>query len=180
MPTPQSLPSRRAPTRSDRGWSLAWCSHGRPRGGTGPNPPVGLPGRNHRVPGNEPGRSRHRRRRPRRPTGKGELEFDKSGLFCFSRAGAMRALFHDCDRKPPKTPWPGSAFSGACGMRWRSSTIGGPKRSSRSSAPTIGWSTPTGERGSSRERLGVDAIELAGGHSPWLSRPSELADLIVK
>lgn len=34
---------------------------------------------------------------------------------------------------------------------------------------------PEWVRMASRERLGVDAIELAGGHSPFLSRPSELA-----
>jgi pimeloyl-ACP methyl ester carboxylesterase len=30
-----------------------------------------------------------------------------------------------------------------------------------------------------RERLGVDAIELPGSHSPMLSRPKELADLLL-
>jgi hypothetical protein len=29
------------------------------------------------------------------------------------------------------------------------------------------------------ERLGVNAIELPGGHSPFLSRPAELAEALV-
>jgi len=33
-------------------------------------------------------------------------------------------------------------------------------------------------RHAARERLGIDAIELDGGHSPMLTRPAELADVI--
>ena len=31
----------------------------------------------------------------------------------------------------------------------------------------------------SRERLGVEAVEIPGGHSPFLSRPDELAELLI-
>ena len=34
-------------------------------------------------------------------------------------------------------------------------------------------------RKAARERLGVDAIELGGGHSPFLTRPSDLAGIIL-
>jgi pimeloyl-ACP methyl ester carboxylesterase len=37
---------------------------------------------------------------------------------------------------------------------------------------------PDWVRASARERLGVEAVELAGGHSPFLTRPAELAGLI--
>lgn len=37
-----------------------------------------------------------------------------------------------------------------------------------------GWS-----RRAARDRLGIDSIEIAGGHSPMLSRPAELADLLL-
>jgi pimeloyl-ACP methyl ester carboxylesterase len=37
---------------------------------------------------------------------------------------------------------------------------------------------PDWVRLAARERLGVDAIELGGGHSPFLSRPSELARVL--
>jgi len=33
-------------------------------------------------------------------------------------------------------------------------------------------------RASARERLGVDAVEIDGGHSPFLTRPAELAGLL--
>jgi hypothetical protein len=32
----------------------------------------------------------------------------------------------------------------------------------------------------STERLGVNALEIAGGHSPWLSRPTEPARLVIE
>lgn len=34
-------------------------------------------------------------------------------------------------------------------------------------------------RRAARERLGVEAIELPGGHCPYVSRPAELADVLV-
>jgi pimeloyl-ACP methyl ester carboxylesterase len=37
---------------------------------------------------------------------------------------------------------------------------------------------PDWVRASARERLGTDAIELGGGHSPFLTRPNELAQVI--
>ena len=37
---------------------------------------------------------------------------------------------------------------------------------------------PEWARTAARARLGVDAVELDGGHSPFLTRPAELARLI--
>jgi pimeloyl-ACP methyl ester carboxylesterase len=34
-------------------------------------------------------------------------------------------------------------------------------------------------RNGARDRLGIDPIEIEGGHSPFLTRPSELADLLA-
>ena len=39
---------------------------------------------------------------------------------------------------------------------------------------------PEWSRTVSRELLGVEAIELEGGHSPFLSRPAELADVLAR
>ncbi len=39
---------------------------------------------------------------------------------------------------------------------------------------------PPGSRRAARERLGVEPVELDGGHSPFLSRPAELADVLVR
>jgi len=38
---------------------------------------------------------------------------------------------------------------------------------------------PEWSRHAARERLGVEALELPGGHSPFLSRPAALAELLV-
>lgn len=38
---------------------------------------------------------------------------------------------------------------------------------------------PAWSRRAAHDRLGVEALELGGGHSPFLSRPAELADLLV-
>lgn len=40
--------------------------------------------------------------------------------------------------------------------------------------------TPEWSRRTARERLGVEPIELPGGHCPYLSRPSQLADVLLK
>ena len=37
---------------------------------------------------------------------------------------------------------------------------------------------PVWVRSSARQRLGVEAIEIGGGHSPFLTRPAELARLL--
>lgn len=37
---------------------------------------------------------------------------------------------------------------------------------------------PAWVRTAARERLGIDAIELGGGHSPFLTRPAELAQVL--
>lgn len=38
---------------------------------------------------------------------------------------------------------------------------------------------PEWSRRAARERLGVQAIELSGGHCPYVSRPSELAEALA-
>jgi pimeloyl-ACP methyl ester carboxylesterase len=38
---------------------------------------------------------------------------------------------------------------------------------------------PEWSRRAARARLGVEAIELPGGHSPFLARPRELADALT-
>ncbi len=40
--------------------------------------------------------------------------------------------------------------------------------------------SPDWSRRVARERLGVEAIELPGGHCPYLSRPGQLAEVLVK
>ena len=40
--------------------------------------------------------------------------------------------------------------------------------------------SPDWSRRTARERLEVEAIELPGGHCPYLSRPSQLAEVLIK
>ncbi|MFH7026523.1 MAG: alpha/beta fold hydrolase [Heteroscytonema crispum UTEX LB 1556] len=40
--------------------------------------------------------------------------------------------------------------------------------------------SPAWSRYAARKRLGVEAIELPGGHCPYLSRPAHLADVLLK
>ena len=113
------------------------------------------------------------------PLEKNDLEFDESGLFRFSRPGAMRVLFHDCEpaaaeRALAKLRLQKSMWNQVANFDdWRAEEIVSIVcREDRVVSPS--W----GER-VSKERLGVDAIVLAGGHSPWLSRPSELTGLLI-
>ena len=39
---------------------------------------------------------------------------------------------------------------------------------------------PAWSRRVARERLGVEPVELDGGHSPFLARPAELADVLAR
>jgi hypothetical protein len=39
--------------------------------------------------------------------------------------------------------------------------------------------SPAWCRQAARDRLGVEPHELAGGHSPFITRPGELADMLV-
>jgi len=40
--------------------------------------------------------------------------------------------------------------------------------------------SPAWSRRAARERLGVEAVELPGGHCPYLSRPSHLAEVLIE
>ena len=111
--------------------------------------------------------------------GKGALEFNDAGLFRFTRAGAMKVLFHDCD--------PDDADAAFARLRFQKSIWD-------EVADFQDWKAeeivsvvctddrvvnPSWGRKVSRERLGVEAMELAGGHSPWLSQPAGLARMLV-
>ncbi len=94
---------------------------------------------------------------------------------------AIRCFYHDCTAtdaawaasrlraqaaSPRLEPWPVDALPDV----ERSSILG---RDERVIAPA--WS-----RTMSRELLGVEPIALEGGHSPFLSRPAELANVLVR
>jgi pimeloyl-ACP methyl ester carboxylesterase len=107
-----------------------------------------------------------------------DLEF-QGGLFRFSRAGAMRALFHDCETEAAELALSRLRFQRSLWTEvadfedWRAEEI----VSIVCTEDRV--VNPAWGRQVSKERLGVDAVELAGGHSPWLSRPAELARMLV-
>jgi pimeloyl-ACP methyl ester carboxylesterase len=96
---------------------------------------------------------------------------------------AMRFLFHDCS--------PQVAHDACARLRLR-----GEGRSVLVTevTPLEAWpdvprsyircrddrtATPAWAAGAARERLGVDPIDIPGGHCPMLSRPAELADALA-
>ena len=111
--------------------------------------------------------------------GKDALEF-QSGLFRFSRAGAMRVLFHDCEPAAAELALTMLRFQRSMWTEiaefddWRADEIVSIVcADDRVVNPVWG-------RRVSKERLGVEAIDIAGGHSPWLSRASELARMLIE
>ena len=111
--------------------------------------------------------------------GREDLDFNDTRLFRFSRAGAMRVLFHDCDPDASDVAFASLRFQKSLWNEvadfqdWRAEEIVSVVcADDRVVSPSWG-------RQASKDRLGVDAVELAGGHSPWLSRPEELARMLV-
>jgi pimeloyl-ACP methyl ester carboxylesterase len=112
--------------------------------------------------------------------GKDDLDFNDARLFRFSRAGAMRVLFHDCDPDAAEVAFARLRFQKSLWddvadfQDWRAEEIVSVVcTEDRVVNPSWG-------RRVSRGRLGVDAVELTSGHSPWLSQPGELARIVVE
>lgn len=109
------------------------------------------------------------------PLEDGDFASDDEGRFRFTESGARRALYHDCTEE---------LIVEACThLRFQRSLWTEP-------LPIDDWPRaridsivcaddrivrPEWSRRVSRERLGVEPIELPGSHSPMLSRPTELA-----
>ena len=96
-------------------------------------------------------------------------------------AAAKRCFYHDCTEEdaawavarlrpqsaaPRSEPWPLDAIPPV----ERTSILCRDERAVR----------PDWSRRMSRELLGVEAVELEGGHSPFLSRPRELAEVLLR
>jgi pimeloyl-ACP methyl ester carboxylesterase len=113
------------------------------------------------------------------PLDSDDIETDAEHRFRFSAAGAQRLLFHDCE--------PATAAAAASRLRFQRSlwtavadfdawpdveTVSVVCTQDRVVNPA--WSERV-----ARERLGVEPVRLDSGHSPWLSRPAELTDVIT-
>jgi pimeloyl-ACP methyl ester carboxylesterase len=103
------------------------------------------------------------------------------GSTSWTEDAAVEVFYHDCD--------PADARAAVARLRRQAAA---PRRER---CPLTAW--PSGRRVSivcpedraiavdwarraARERLGVEPIELPGGHSPFLSRPGELAALLAE
>jgi pimeloyl-ACP methyl ester carboxylesterase len=107
-----------------------------------------------------------------------DLETDAEHRFRFTVSGSRRLLFHDCDQA--------AADKAAARMRFQRSLW-------TSVADFDAWPDteivsvvcmqdrvvhPSWSQRVARERLGVEPVLVDSGHSPWLSRPAELVDVI--
>ncbi|WP_323102229.1 alpha/beta hydrolase [Intrasporangium sp. YIM S08009] len=107
-----------------------------------------------------------------------DLEFDAEGRFRFTDAGARRVLYHDCPSEV--------ADAAIARLRFQRSMW-------REVAPFDAWPqvetlsvvcaedrvvSPDWSRRVARDRLGVEPIDLPGGHSPFLTRPADVADIL--
>jgi pimeloyl-ACP methyl ester carboxylesterase len=108
-----------------------------------------------------------------------DLETDAEHRFRFTPVGARHLLFHDCG--------PADADTAAAQLRFQRSlwtavahfdawpaveTISVTCTQDRVVNPA--WSDRV-----ARERLGVEPVRMASGHSPWLSHPTELTDILT-
>lgn len=108
-----------------------------------------------------------------------DLEFNEARCFRFSESGAQRTLFHDCGAAQASDAIPRLRFQRSMWNEvarfdaWPETEIVSVLcREDRVVNPD--WS-----RRVSAERLGVQPVEMNGGHSPWLSRPGELAGILA-
>lgn len=102
------------------------------------------------------------------------------GSTSWADAGLVREVFyHDCAPDDARRAWSRLRRQASLPRREPCPLAAWPDtprvsilcREDRAVAPA--WS-----RRAARERLGVEALELPGGHSPFLSRPAELAALL--
>jgi len=105
----------------------------------------------------------------------------EDGSSSWPKAGAIEVFYHDCD---PRIA--GDAAGHLRRQFWRVTQEVTPLRA----WPAIrsAYILCTGDRmvsaaygaSAAREILGIEPVEIAGGHSPFLSRPRELADVLQR
>lgn len=113
------------------------------------------------------------------PLGGADLETDREGRFRFSAEGARRLLYHDC--------LPEAAEAAIARLRFQRSMW--TEVADFDAWPRVETMSiicaedrlvnPAWSKRVARERLGVEPIELPGGHSPFLAQPAALADALI-
>jgi pimeloyl-ACP methyl ester carboxylesterase len=113
------------------------------------------------------------------PLGDDGIAFNADGLFRFTDAGARRVLYPDCT--PADADWAIARLRYQRSMwtqvaefdAWPETEVVS-VTCAEDLVVNPEWSDRT-----ARERLGVEPVRMAGGHSPFLSRPADLADALV-
>ena len=108
-----------------------------------------------------------------------DIEIDSERRFRFTAAGASRALYHDCPSELAvaaagrlrfqRSMWTQVAHFDAWPDCERVAIT-----CTQDRVVNPAWSDRV-----ARERLGVEPLQMAGGHSPFLSRPAELARVLA-
>lgn len=113
------------------------------------------------------------------PLGENALEFDAEGRFRFAPVTARRVLYHDC--APSDADAAVARLRFQCSMWTQIADFADWPRSEIVSITCLDdrvinpeWSDRI-----ARERLGVEPVHLPGGHSPFMSRPRELVDVLA-
>ena len=109
----------------------------------------------------------------------GDLDYDAEGRFRFTDQGARRLLYPDC---PPEVADVATAQLRFQRSMWAevAEFEGWPAVETVSITCTEDRVVnPAWSNRMARERLGVEPVELPGGHSPFLARPAVLAEVLL-
>jgi Alpha/beta hydrolase family len=106
--------------------------------------------------------------------------FDESSASGLSWEAARRGFYQDCDEEVARRAWARLRPNAATVFTERCPVDAWPDVPSISIVMTDDRAVgPDWSRRVARERLHAELIEFPGGHSPFLSRPKELADVLV-
>src|SRR5262245_61002957 len=109
-----------------------------------------------------------------------ELNPEESLSYWVDREAAVGAMYQDCEAADAESAWsrlrPQSraAQNEVCPLEAFPDTPADYLVCADDRLASNEWG-----RGTARERLGVDAIEIPGGHSPSISRPDRLAETLL-
>jgi pimeloyl-ACP methyl ester carboxylesterase len=113
------------------------------------------------------------------PLGDDGIAFDERGLFRFTPSSARRLLYPDC--APDVAEWATARLRYQRSMWTQIADF-----DSWPDVETVSIVcdedlvlSPAWSARVARERLGVEPIHLPGGHSPFLSRPDDLAEILL-
>ncbi len=105
---------------------------------------------------------------------------DQGRSYWPEREAAIHDLYHDCPRADAEAafarlrPQARLPSTEPCPLAALPAVMTASIVASEDRAIDPAWS-----RGAARERLGVEAVDVPGGHSPFLARPAELADVLL-